>query len=338
MEMSEILAYIQGILHYKLFTIKETTVTISSLLMLLGVMVVFEFFGRVVIRKILNRVLSKTKLDEGLRYAFVRIMHYLMLVIGAVVASQFIGLDLSGLVVIFGFLSVGIGFGLQNLTSNFISGIILLFERPIKVGDRVTVGGIDGDVEEINIRSTTVRSLNNISIIVPNTEFVSSTVFNWSHGDVKVRLEMDVGVSYNSDLDLVLESLKEVARDHPEVLAEPKPDVLLKEFGDSSWNLTLRAWISDPKRSPTVKSDINCGIVRKFRANNIEIPFPQRDLHVRSPLPVPFHVSIATNGNGESGAEEETKKLAKTEKSKKSKPSGTGGEEKSKATGSSAKK
>jgi small-conductance mechanosensitive channel len=197
------------------------------------------------------------------------------------------------LAVIFGLLSVGIGFGLQNVTSNFVAGLILLFERPIKVGDRVTIGELEGDVLEINIRSTTVRSLKNISIIVPNSDFVSSKVINWSHGDPKIRLEIEVGVSYNSDLDTVLRVLKEVASENREVLDNPKPDVLLWEFGDSAWIMMLRVWIDNPKRHPLVRSDINCAIVRSFRNNGIEIPFPQRDLHFRSPLPMPLEIPRA---------------------------------------------
>ena len=167
-----------------------------------------------------------------------------------------------------------------------MAGLILLFERPIKVGDRITVGNTEGDVVEINIRSTTILSLNNIAIILPNSEFVSSTVINWTYGDQKIRLEIDVGVSYNSDLDTVVRCLREVAEEQPEVLTNPGPEVLHAGFGDSSWNMRLRAWIGDPKRHPHVRSALNCAIVRKFRENGVEISFPQRDLHVRPPLPV----------------------------------------------------
>ena len=169
-----------------------------------------------------------------------------------------------------------------------VSGLILLIERPIKVGDRVTIGDTEGDVLEINMRSTTIKSLSNISIIVPNSEFVSSKVVNWSHRDLKVRLDIDVGVSYGSNLEKVLAGLREVAEENKEILKAPPPEVLHLGFGDSSWNMRLRVWIADPKRHPVVRSDINCAIVRKFRSNNIAIPFPQRDLHIRSPLPVPF--------------------------------------------------
>ncbi len=285
---SEILSFINQALQFQLFTIKQTRVTVASIILLIFIMIVFAFFSRVIVRTLLKKVLTRTKLDEGLRYTFARITHYTMLVIGAIVAFQFIGVDLSGLAVLFGFLSVGIGFGLQNLTSNFISGVILLFERPIKVGDRVTVGEVEGDVLEINIRSTTVRSLNNISIIVPNSEFVSSRVVNWSHGDPKVRLDIEVGVSYGSDLDTVLRCLKEVGEENVEVIEKPEPEVLLMDFGDSSWNMRLRVWILDPKRNQQVRSELNCAIVKKFREHDVEIPFPQRDLHVRSPLPIPY--------------------------------------------------
>ncbi len=287
--MQEILAFIHKVLNFPLFPIgQNSTITFTSILVFVLVLVAFSILAKIVTRIILKKVLEKTSIEEGMQYTFTRITNYMMLVIGAIVAFQFIGVDLSGIVVILGFLSVGIGFGLQNLTSNFISGIMLLFERHVQIGDRVTVADTEGDVEEINIRSTTVRTLNNVSIIVPNSEFISGNVINWSHGDIKVRLDIDVGVSYASDLDVVLKSLHEVAAENKFVMKSPKSDVLLMSFGDSAWDMRLRIWIEDPKKYNEVRSDINCAIVRKFRANNIEIPFPQRDLHVRSPLPLPM--------------------------------------------------
>jgi small-conductance mechanosensitive channel len=143
-------------------------------------------------------------------------------------------------------------------------------------------------VIEIKMRSTTIRTLNNIAVIVPNSNFISSTVVNWSYGDSRVRLEIEVGVSYGSDLDKVLRVLKEVGDEHPDVLKNPLPEVLHAGFGDSAWNMKLRAWIAEPRRHPQISSELHCAIVRKFRENGIEIPFPQRDLNVRSPLPVPF--------------------------------------------------
>ncbi len=288
MPLGRVFGILRDFLQVQLFKLGETYVTVLSLVLFLAVLLAFLLFSRLVVHRVLGRVLARFRIEEGVRYTLLRLVHYLVLVVGALVAFQFVGIDLSGLVVVLGFLSVGIGFGLQNLTSNFISGLILLFERPIRVGDRITVGDTEGDVEEINMRSTTVRSLNNISIIVPNSEFVSSRVINWSHGDPRVRLDLDVGVSYDSDLELVLRALGEVAAQNAEVLEEPPPEVLFVSFGDSAWNLQLRVWVANPKRHQQVRSAINCAIVRKFRANQIEIPFPQRDLHLRSPLPLPY--------------------------------------------------
>jgi len=291
MASKELFHSVQGFLDTRLFTIGTTEVTLSAIFVFLFILLVVVILSRLFARKFVERVLIRLQIEEGTRYTFRRIIELTFILIGAIIAFQSIGINLSGLAVIFGLLSVGIGFGLQNITSNFVAGLILLFERPIKVGDRVTVGGVEGDVMDINIRSTTVRSLNNIDIIVPNSEFVSSQVVNWSHGDRKIRLDIEVGVSYQSDLDTVLRSLEEVALENPEILRDPEPDVHLREFGDSSWNMRLRVWIDDPKRHPVVRSDINCAIVRKFRENGVEIPFPQRDLHLRSPLPTPLLVS-----------------------------------------------
>lgn len=288
---SELLDSVQGFLNYTLFTLNNTAVTPASIIMFILMLAMFFVISLIVNRLVLRRILMRFQIQRGIRYTMVRIGHYAVMIIGALVSFQFVGIDLSGLAVIFGLLSVGIGFGLQNITSNFVAGLILLFERPIKVGDRVTVGGTEGDVIAINMRSTTINSLNNISIIVPNSEFVNSQVINWSHRDLKVRLDIDVGVSYASDLDVVLQSLEEVGREHKETLDYPAPQVLLMEFGDSSWNMQLRVWLSDPRYWYRTRSELNCAIVRKFRRNGVEIPFPQRDLHVRSPLPVPLHTT-----------------------------------------------
>lgn len=288
MKFAELMGYIDHVLNFKLFQIQQTPVSVSSLFMFLLVIVSFFILSRILHRIFLKRIMDRMRLEEGTRYNLARITHYLVMLTGALVAFQFVGIDLSGFMMVFGLLSVGIGFGLQNITSNFISGLILLIERPIKVGDRITIGNTEGDVMEINMRSTTIRSLNNISIIVPNSEFVSSQVVNWSHRDLKIRLDIDVGVSYESDLEKVLKSLREVAVENEEVLPKPRPDVLHLGFGDSSWNMRLRVWIANPKRHLLTRSAINCAIVRKFRENDIEIPFPQRDLHVRSPLPLPL--------------------------------------------------
>jgi len=286
MTISEIFGRIYKILDFTLFKIGDTSIGPGALITFIIILVVTVAFSRFISKLLAAKVLSRMPIEEGKQYVLKRITEYTLVTIGTIIAFETIGIDLSGLTVIFGLLSVGIGFGLQNITSNFISGLILLFERPIEVGDRITVGNIEGDVEEINIRSTTIRSLNNISVIVPNSEFVSSQVINWSHGDRKVRLDLDVGVSYDSDLDMVLQSLKDVALENQKVLKRPAPEVIFMKFADSSWSLQLRAWIADPKRHYQIRHALNCAIVKKFRANKIEIPYPQQDLHLRSSIPL----------------------------------------------------
>jgi small-conductance mechanosensitive channel len=286
MESASIMEWIDKIIHYQLFTINQTAITPGSLAASLVLFVIFVVAARIMVKTVTSRLLRRLKIEDSIRYTMERTLMYLLIVVGAVVALEFVGISLSGLAVVFGFLSVGIGFGLQNITSNFISGVIVLFERHVKVGDRVTVGDTEGDIVSISPRATTVKTINNISIIVPNSSFISENVINWSHGDPKVRIDIDVGVSYDSDLDTVLRCLREVAEDNPKVLREPKPDILHRGFGDSAWDMRLRCWLSNPKGRPIIRSELNCAIVKKFRENGVEIPFPQRDLHVRSSVPI----------------------------------------------------
>jgi len=288
MDLSKGLNALDQFFTYPLFTVNQTPITLSSLAFFVVIMAIFWTVNTILRRFLNNRVLKRFNMPLSTRYTLTRIIQYVFLFVGIIIGFQVIGVDLSGLAVIFGFLSVGIGFGLQNLTSNFIAGLMLLFEQHIQVGDRITVGETEGDVTEINIRSTTIRSLNNIAIVVPNSEFISSTVTNWSHGDPKTRLEIDVGVSYNSDLETVIQCLEEAAKENPLVLQHPHPEVLHLGFGDSSWNMRLWAWVDSPQGRRRIQSEIHCAIVKKFRTHNVEIPFPQRDLHVRTPLPLPF--------------------------------------------------
>ncbi|MEX2600036.1 MAG: mechanosensitive ion channel domain-containing protein [Balneolaceae bacterium] len=284
MEWSEITSYLHEMLTTTLFQLQETQVTLLSIMIFLFFLVLTIVIAGFIRRTLQKRFLKRFDIDDGLRYTLSRVSYYVIVTIGLLISFQFVGVDLSSLAVIFGLLSVGIGFGLQNITNNFISGLIVLFERPISVGDRVDVGGIEGDVLEINIRSTKILTLNNISIIVPNQEFVGSSVINYSHGDPTYRLDLEVGVSYSSDLDTVLKALNEVAEEHPDVMKTPKPMIHLKGFGDSSWDMALMVWVPDVKRYRIIRNEMNQAIVRKFREYGVEIPFPQRDLHIRSGL------------------------------------------------------
>ena len=289
---TEIISSAHDLLTTTLFQLQETQVSLLTLIIFFLFLVAFIVASRVIKGILLRRVLTRFEIESGLQYTLARISQYIVVTIGVLISFQFIGINLSSLAVIFGFLSVGIGFGLQNITSNFISGLIVLFERPISVGDRVKVAGIEGDVLEINIRATKIRTLNKVSIIVPNSEFVSSNVINYSHGDPEFRLDVSVGVSYESDLDAVVKALKEVAEENKTALKNPEPQIHLVSFGDSSWDMELRVWIPDVKRYPFVRNDINQAIVHKFREYDIEIPFPQRDLHMRSSVDLPVKNSL----------------------------------------------
>ena len=283
--VSETFQYIQDLLTVTLFRIQDTPVTFLSLIIFVLFIVGFSYLASFVKKLLNNRILPRFIKDSGLRYTLARMSQYVIVIIGIFISFQFLGIDLTGLAVIFGFLSVGIGFGLQNVTSNFISGLIVLFERPISVGDRVSVNDVEGDVQEINIRSTKVKTLDNISIIVPNSEFVSKDVINFSHGDPTYRLGINVGVSYNSDLEKVLKALNEVADECEHVLSDPPHDVHLRNFGDSSWDMKLLVWIPDVKQRYNIQNELNQAIVRKFQEYDIEIPFPQRDINFRNAIP-----------------------------------------------------
>lgn len=288
MDWEEFLNYAREVLSFQLFSISETPVTVASILIFLLLLTFFILAGIFARRALNRRVFKRIKIDPGTSYTLSRITQYAIITIGVLVSFNFVGINLSSLTVIFGLLSVGIGFGLQNITANFISGLIILFERPISVGDRVVVSDIEGDVTEINIRATMVRTVNNIFIIVPNSEFVSKNVINYSHGDPSYRLDIGVGVSYKSDLDTVLKALEEVAENNKSVMQNPDPEVHLIEFSESSWNMELRVWIPDVKHYPRIRNELNQSIVRTFQKYDVEIPFPQRDLHMRSSIKLPI--------------------------------------------------
>jgi small-conductance mechanosensitive channel len=262
------------------------SVTIGSVFLLLILFAAVIIVERIVQKQLIRRFLSKTKLQPSLQFGMSRIIGYTMIAVGFYVAFQLVGVDLSSLAIIAASLGVGVGFGLQNIINNLVSGIIILAERPISIGDRIEVGGVAGRVTKIQIRSTTVVTNDNITMIVPNADFISNTVTNWSHGDPKVRIRVPVGVAYGSDLKLLQQLLLEAAAEHPKALRDPTPVVLFTEFGDSSLNLELGVWTQEMTATPIhFTSEMNFIIEQKLRENGIEIPFPQRDLHVRSGLP-----------------------------------------------------
>jgi small-conductance mechanosensitive channel len=238
-------------------------------------------------RRILqDRVLSRTSIDPGLQYALEVGTGYLVFVFGLIIGLQSVGLNLSSLAFLTGIIGVGVGFGLQNIVNNFVSGLILLVERPIKVGDRVEIGDLTGDIVRIAARSTWVRTNDNVVIIVPNSDFISNRVTNWTANDRRVRINVRLGVSYSSDPALIRNILLGIAEAQAEILRDPAPDVIFQGFGDSSLDFELRVWTEDSLRTPQIlKSNLYFEIFRAFSDNDIEIPFPQRDIHIRSVSP-----------------------------------------------------
>ena len=262
------------------------SVTIGSVFLLLILFASVIIVERIVQKQLIRRFLCRTKLQPSLQFGLSRIIGYTLIAVGFYVAFQLVGVDLSSLAIIAASLGVGIGFGLQNIINNLVSGIIILAERPISIGDRIEVAGVAGRVTKIQLRSTTVVTNDNITMIVPNADFISNTVTNWSHGDPKVRIRVPVGVAYGSDLKLLQGLLLEAAAEHPKALGDPSPVVLFTEFGDNSLNFELGVWTQEMTATPIhFTSEMNFIIEQKLRDNDIEIPFPQRDLHIRSGLP-----------------------------------------------------
>jgi small-conductance mechanosensitive channel len=276
-----------------LFQLGQTWISLATLVQFIVVGGIVILVSRLVRRLLRTRVLARTKLEIGLQYAIARIVSYVVLALGFIVGLETIGIDLRSFTVIAGALGVGLGFGLQNIVSNFVSGLIILGERPIQIGDQVDLGSNTlGRVMRIGARATHVLTNDNIMIIVPNSEFISGRVVNWTHVDSRVRFRVGVGVGCASDVRLVKKLLLEVAADNPHVLKDPAPSVVFREFGESSLNFELRVWSAEMAHNQgTLESELNFAIWDKFKQHHIEIPFPQRDLHLKEPLQVQVKTS-----------------------------------------------
>ena len=261
--------------------IGKVNLSIRGILMAV-VIVYLTYLGVRLGRALINyQILENRSLERGLKDSILTVSSYLGWGLGLLLALAVIGVDTTSLAVVFGALSVGIGFGLQNIFNNFISGLILLFERPIQVGDYVEVGGLWAEVKKINVRSTVVHTFDNAAVIIPNSEFISQRVTNWSFKDKRMRRNIEVGVAYGSDIDLVEKTLLEIALDRKRVYRFPKPDVLFVDHGASTLVFRLRIWVHvDDFWS--VPSKIRFEIDKRFRKLGIEIAFPQQDLHIRS--------------------------------------------------------
>jgi small-conductance mechanosensitive channel len=259
-------------------------VPVSMFSILAGIVVLIAFFlgGRLVGHLLAVRLLPGLGVDAGVGEAMGTVVRYLIVVLGFVVALDTLGFDLTAVKIGFGALGVGIGFGLQNLVNNFTSGLILLFERTVKKGDILTAAGTDGRVMNIGLRSSVMRTRAGDDIIVPNSLLVSDMVTNYSYGDPLKRLDVSVGVSYGSDPRQVEKIMLEVAASNARVLKSPHSTVLFVGFGESSLDFELRVWLDNAWFLPQIRSELLFAIWYRFKEDGVEIPFPQRDLHVRS--------------------------------------------------------
>ena len=258
----------------------------STLLLVLqaaALLIALWFVSRLAGKLLRGRFLDRTELDEGRKFALQRIVAYTLFVFGTLTGVHALGVNLGSIAVFSGALGIGLGLGFQTIAKNFASGMILLLERPVKVGDRVEVGNLQGDIVTIGSRATWVRTNDNVVIIVPNSEFIEQNVTNLTLDDRNIRINIPLGVSYSSDPERVRKILVGVARSHPDVLDSPDPDVLFTGFGESSLDFELRVWTTRQVTTPRViASELYFAVFAAFKREGIEIPFPQRDLHLRS--------------------------------------------------------
>ena len=272
--------WLSQMLDLVVFEVADRVFTVGRLLAVAGVLVLGYLAAKLIARFCEARFAER--IGTGVHHSLVRIVQYVIWVVALLVSLQVLGIELTTLTVIAGVLGVGISFGLQNLVGNFVAGVVLLFEAPVRVGDFITAGSVEGQVTELGFRSTRILTNDNITLIVPNSNLINDTVINWSHGDPNVRIRIPIGVAYGSDTGLVTESLLSACTDVPEVLAKPEPGVWFQEFGESSLNFELRVWTRHAQRHDILRSDLNYAIAAALERDGIEVPFPQRDLHLKS--------------------------------------------------------
>ncbi len=264
------------------FQIGDIKISLLSIFVSIAILVVGILFTRLLRGMFERRSAYVFTSASGTRDSIATVLTYAGFVLSLIAAISYLGFNLSNLALIAGALSVGIGFGLQSVANNFVSGLILLAERPIKVGDWIVVGDREGRVQRISVRSTQIRTFDRSTVIVPNADLITGQVVNWDHGDTLGRVLIDVGVAYGTDPRKVIELLTQIGKDHPMTLmSEASPLVAFEGFGDSSMDFSLRVLIYDIRNVLKVRTDLRVAIVEKFNEENIEIPFPQRDVHIK---------------------------------------------------------
>lgn len=282
LDVFDLFRRIWSVLTFRLIDSPNMKVTVFRLIIGITLLVVVLVLSGKLSALLDRRIAKRTHIDPGLRYTIARLLRYLVLVIGLVsVLKGAFDLDLTSVAVLFTALSVGIGFGLQYIAADIASGFILLFERPIRVGDRITIGEDEGDVQSIKLRTTILYTNDRIAIIVPNSRLVSQRVINWSYGDPRARIAIPINVATTSDVNLVTQTLLSAAEGIENVLTDPPPKVQFLKFGEYSLDFRLLVWTRQPNRHTQIKSDINYRIERLFRETGIEIPYPTQEFLLR---------------------------------------------------------
>ena len=263
-------------------TIGKAKITILNVCYVIIFLLLIGYISKIIRKALQDEVLPRTRLDIGARASLVNVVVYSLWVLAIYTGINILGINLSSLAFMAGALGIGIGFGLQNIVNNFISGIILLFDPSIQVGDMVQIGEDWGTVNRINIRTTIVQTFDNAALIIPNSQMLSNRVTNWSYKDPKVRRQVDVGVAYGSDVQLVRKVLLEIIHDMPDIMDDPAPRVDFSDFADSALIFRIRFWITSPEFWLTSPTELRFRIDEEFKKHGIEIAFPQQDIHIRS--------------------------------------------------------
>jgi len=288
-------------------TVGNTRITLGLALAATACLYGALLVSRVLQLFLMQNVFSRRRVDPGIGVSVSRLLHYAIILVGVLLALATLGFELTNLTIIASALSVGVGFGLQTIVNNFVCGLILLFERPVKVGDIIQLGNDWATIRDIGLRATTIQTFDRADIVVPNSDLITNQVTNWTLADRNMRIILSIGVAYGSDVPLVLQTLQECARENPRVLQNPAPLIFFMGFGDSSLDFQVRVWIEDIDYMIIVRSELNQAIDGKFRERGIEIPFPQRDLHLRSTdAPAPEALTGSTRADTATADEEET--------------------------------
>jgi potassium efflux system protein len=274
-------AAIRGLLELG-FNLGSQRISIGLVIISVGILYGAFLASWMVQKVLIDEVLARRRVETGVRVSIARLVHYVFIFIGFVLALLTLGFEFTKLTIILSALGIGIGFGLQSIVNNLVSGLILLFERPVRVGDFIELSGKWAEIKKIGLRATTVQTFDQADVIIPNADLVSTQVVNWTLSNRLVRLIIPVGVAYGSDIPLVMESLLASAKDNSKIAGTPAPQVLFLNFGESALEIELRVWVLDADNRLIVSSELHQEIDRRFREAKIEISFPQRDLHLRS--------------------------------------------------------